>query len=63
MAAMVQTSATDYTDPEAPPDCPTCHTLAHRRRAARERRDLSAVSDCNVLIRKHPEHPHAPEAH
>ncbi|AUH43051.1 hypothetical protein [Streptomyces sp. CMB-StM0423] len=36
------------------PGCARCAELATSRRAARAKGDLSAVSDANVLIRRHP---------
>ncbi|MGW8552987.1 hypothetical protein [Streptomyces tubercidicus] len=36
--------------------CAVCGDLAVQRRAARERGDLSAVTDANVRLRKHREH-------
>jgi hypothetical protein len=42
--------------PEPAPDCAACTALAERRRRARAEGDGSAVVDCNVLLRQHPEH-------
>jgi hypothetical protein len=44
-----------FPQPEPQPlgDCERCRELARERFSARERRDLSAVSDANVLMRKH----------
>jgi hypothetical protein len=42
--------------PDATPsaDCGRCAELAEKRTAARAAGDYSAVSDANVLIRRHP---------
>lgn len=44
--------------PLAPPapvvHCAVCNVAANDRRAARDRGDLSAVTDANVVIRQHP---------
>lgn len=44
--------------PDATPSagCGRCAELAEKRTAAREAGDYSAVSDANVLIRRHPGH-------
>ncbi|MFF9279492.1 hypothetical protein [Streptomyces griseosporeus] len=39
--------------PEPPADCEKCQELARQRAAAKEAGDLSAVIDCNILIRSH----------
>ncbi|GAA2118407.1 hypothetical protein [Streptomyces synnematoformans] len=36
--------------------CEKCAQLAEDRRAARNRGDHSAATDCSVLIRRHPDH-------
>lgn len=36
--------------------CERCVQLAEGRRAARNRGDYSAATDCSVLIRRHPHH-------
>ncbi|MGH3588593.1 MAG: hypothetical protein ACRDQ0_19975 [Pseudonocardia sp.] len=36
--------------------CVECGRLAEERRAARDRGDHSAATDCSVLIRRHPGH-------
>jgi hypothetical protein len=52
-AAMAQTSQVlDEAQPTA--GCKVCSALAQQREEARELRDMSAVSDCNVEIRRHP---------
>ncbi|GAA1501168.1 hypothetical protein [Streptomyces synnematoformans] len=38
------------------PGCGRCGELAEARTAARARCDWSAVSDANVLLRRHPDH-------
>ncbi|GAA2110956.1 hypothetical protein GCM10009802_08370 [Streptomyces synnematoformans] len=43
-------------DPAPAPGCEHCAELAADRAAARAAGDLSAVSDANVLIRRHPAH-------
>ncbi|WP_159072364.1 hypothetical protein [Streptomyces sp. CMB-StM0423] len=43
-------------EPEPVGGCGRCAELAAGRRAARSVGDLSAVSDANVLIRRHPGH-------
>lgn len=40
-------------EPELHPDCVRCRDLDDQRTQAREQRDFSAVSDCNVLLRRH----------
>lgn len=34
--------------------CDVCASLGRQREEARERRDMTTVSDCNVEIRRHP---------
>ncbi len=36
--------------------CERCRRLDDDRRAARDRGDHSAATDCSVLIRRHPHH-------
>ncbi|CAM5545048.1 hypothetical protein SALBM311S_08213 [Streptomyces alboniger] len=36
--------------------CPTCADLLRSRDEAKAARDLSTVTDCNVLLARHPEH-------
>ncbi|MFI2432563.1 hypothetical protein [Streptomyces sp. NPDC018693] len=49
----------DLGRPPAPvPGCGTCTDLAGRRDQARARHDASAVTDANVLLRRHQEHEH-----
>jgi hypothetical protein len=43
-------------DATAAPGCARCAELAAGRTVARAAGDLSAVSDANVLIRRHPAH-------
>ncbi len=46
----------DFDVPRPPtptPGCPTCRALADRRETARLRRDGSAETDANVLLRRH----------
>ncbi|MFW6693671.1 hypothetical protein [Streptomyces sp. MAR4 CNX-425] len=43
-------------DPAPVPGCGRCAQLADDRTAARAAGDYSAVSDANVLIRRHPGH-------
>lgn len=43
-------------EPEPPPGCDVCTALAGQRAEAAARGDKSAVSDCNIEIRRHP-HP------
>jgi len=53
-----------YDPPEAPlpaKGCDICGALAQQRAEARERGDMSRVTDCNVEMRRHP-HPH-PHSH
>ncbi|OII61008.1 hypothetical protein BJP40_07540 [Streptomyces sp. CC53] len=35
--------------------CPACAWLVDVRAAARQRGDMAKVSDCNVLLRRHPQ--------
>jgi hypothetical protein len=46
-----------WTPPEPVPvaGCAECASLAGLRGGARARGDMSAVSDCNVLLRRHQE--------
>ncbi len=41
-------------DPEPVEGCDVCQALGSQRSEAREGRDVSKVSDCNVEIRNHP---------
>ncbi|GAA2639266.1 hypothetical protein GCM10010425_49060 [Streptomyces spororaveus] len=41
-------------DPKPVPGCPRCTGAAARRSMYRRTGDLSGVSDCNVVIRRHP---------
>ncbi|WP_327732513.1 hypothetical protein OG749_45490 [Streptomyces nojiriensis] len=41
-------------DPQPAPDCPQCAGAANRRADCRRAGDMSGVSDCNVVIRRHP---------
>lgn len=41
-------------EPVPHPNCDVCASLGRQREEARQRRDMSAVSDCNVEIRCHP---------
>ncbi|MET9774027.1 hypothetical protein ABZ023_07105 [Streptomyces sp. NPDC006367] len=42
-------------DPPAPvAHCPVCNEADRHREAARERGDLAAVTDANVVMRRHP---------
>ncbi|MFF2716079.1 hypothetical protein [Streptomyces sp. NPDC058011] len=34
--------------------CKVCAALGRQREEARDRRDMTTVSDCNVEIRRHP---------
>ncbi|MFE0426672.1 hypothetical protein [Streptomyces sp. NPDC058953] len=46
-------------DPPSPvPGCAACAALVAERGKARATGDMSRVSDCNVLLRRHPEHHH-----
>ncbi|WP_329148310.1 hypothetical protein OIU91_19900 [Streptomyces sp. NBC_01456] len=40
-------------EPEPRAGCDRCLDLDEQRTAARRRGDISAVSDCNVLLRQH----------
>ncbi|MFM9448159.1 hypothetical protein [Streptomyces acidiscabies] len=42
-------------DPEPVEGCAGCLELAKVRARARVVRDMSTVTDCNVLMRRHPE--------
>ncbi|MGW0706680.1 hypothetical protein ACWD4G_12090 [Streptomyces sp. NPDC002643] len=46
------------TEPSAKPGCADCMSLAVARQNARSEYDYSAVSDCNVLLRRHHEEMH-----
>ncbi|MFI1068175.1 hypothetical protein ACH4TC_40710 [Streptomyces spororaveus] len=41
-------------DPEPAPDCPECAGAAVRRAPCRQAGDISRVSDCHVVVRRHP---------
>ncbi|MFB7263909.1 hypothetical protein ACFCXH_17410 [Streptomyces nojiriensis] len=41
-------------DPEPAPGCPKCAGAGVRRAGCRRAGDMSWVSDCNVVIRRHP---------
>lgn len=41
-------------EPVPHPECDVCASLGRQREEARRRRDMSAVVDCNVEIRRHP---------
>ncbi|MCP9958609.1 hypothetical protein [Streptomyces sudanensis] len=41
-------------DPAPVEGCPDCAELVALRARARARGDMSAASDCNVLLRRHP---------
>ncbi|MFD9622128.1 hypothetical protein ACFWB2_33435 [Streptomyces virginiae] len=41
-------------DPEPATDCPECAGAAVRRARCRLAGDMSGVSDCNVVVRRHP---------
>ncbi|WP_432157339.1 hypothetical protein [Streptomyces sp. bgisy153] len=58
-AANRRTGQEDPAGPPIPsPGCETCAGLAARRDEARARHDASAVTDANVLIRRHQEQAH-----
>ncbi|MFE9256199.1 hypothetical protein [Streptomyces sp. NPDC006879] len=42
-------------EPVPAPGCAGCRELVNVRDRARTGGDMTAVSDCNVLMRKHPE--------
>lgn len=42
--------------------CPECAHLEREREEARKGRDHSRVTDCNVLIKRHPNHSEKPAA-
>lgn len=44
----------DLRDPDPTPGCLVCAALAKQRGTARKLQDMTAVSDCNVEIRRHP---------
>ncbi len=46
----------DSQEAQPSPGCETCSRLDQERRAARNRGDYSAATDCSVLIRRHPHH-------
>lgn len=37
-------------------DCGECVRLEREKEQAREQRDHSKVTDCNVLLKRHPDH-------
>ncbi|MFF4391961.1 hypothetical protein ACFY0G_35155 [Streptomyces sp. NPDC001552] len=41
-------------DPEPAPGCPQCAGAAVRRAVCRRAGDLSGVSDCDIIVRRHP---------
>lgn len=45
--------ATWPTEPEPHPYCTRCRELDEQRTTARRSRDMAAVTDCNVLLRRH----------
>jgi hypothetical protein len=46
-------------EPQPVPGCQECLDLARRRCAARQVHDLSGVTDCNVLLRRHRDQAHS----
>ncbi|WP_411127358.1 hypothetical protein [Streptomyces sp. x-19] len=43
-------------EPKPAPGCDICGALADQREEARKRGDMAKVSDCNVEMKRHPEH-------
>ncbi|MFH9265200.1 hypothetical protein ACH4KN_13210 [Streptomyces sp. NPDC017546] len=51
----VQLSPLPETDPAPVDGCPGCVELSAVRDRARAGGDMTTVSDCNVLLRRHPQ--------
>jgi hypothetical protein len=43
-------------DPVPAPDCVSCARLAEWRAVARQNGEWSRASDCNIRMRRHPDH-------
>ncbi|MFE6742361.1 hypothetical protein [Streptomyces tubercidicus] len=57
---MIYTPPTTWpAEPEPRAGCDRCAELDEQRTETRRRGDLSAMSDCNVLLRRHIEGAHA----
>lgn len=54
-APVVLPDRTGYLEPTPVEGCAGCVELANVRDRARTGGDMTTVSDCNVLMRKHPE--------